>query len=188
MVQRWIQTMAIIGFTLGAFVSSQAGAFESVVKRTTLLVSDIEKSIAFYQGIGFSPWLDRGGARDPEAGGDLPLNGKPAYSRIVILSGQHPDWAMIGLLQYDNPPLPWTRDPDDTTIGTSDAVLVIVTDDITKAYENAKAVGANIIKPPRTYTSNSVNGKKFGSIMFLQDPDGNVIEMTQVDRIEPHDK
>lgn len=186
MTQRWIKTLACLA--LAVLLTSPAGAFESVVKRTTLLVSDIEKSIAFYQGIGFSEWLDRGGERDPDAGGDLPLNGKPAYSRIVILSGQHPDWAMIGLLQYDNPPLPWTSDPDDLTIGTSDAVLVIVTDDITKAYENAKALGANIIKAPRAYTSNSVNGKKFGSIMFLQDPDGNVIEMTQVDRIEPYDE
>jgi predicted enzyme related to lactoylglutathione lyase len=188
MTQRWAHTLAIVGFTVGAILTSPAQAVESVVKRTTLLVSDIERSIAFYKGIGFSPWLDRAGPRDPNGSVGMPLNKKSTTSRIVILSGQHPDWAMIGLLEFDNPALPWTRDPDDKTIGTSDAVLVIVTDDIQTAYENAKAQGANILDGPRAYTSNSVSGKKFGWIMFLQDPDGWVIEMTQVDRIEPYDE
>lgn len=187
MMRRWIiKSLGLCAlFTL--LVSPSTNAVESVVKRTTLLVSDIERSIAFYKGIGFSPWLDRAGARSPNGAVGMPLNEKSTTSRIVILSGQHPDWAMIGLLQFDNPPPTWTRDPDDKTIGTSDAVLVIVTDDINTAHENAVALGATILDGPRPYTSNSVVGKKFGSIMFLQDPDGWVIEMTQVDRIIPHD-
>jgi len=184
-VRSLLKTMTLAGLLVSA---GPATAFESVVKRTTLLVSDIEKSIAFYEGIGFSIWLDRGGERDPDGGGDLPLNGKPGYSRIVILEGQHPDWAMIGLLQYDNPPLPWTRDKDDQTIGTSDAVLVIVTDDMDQVHKNLLALDATILSGPRAYTSNSVNGKKFGQIMFFQDPDGRVIEMTEVSRIEPYDQ
>lgn len=178
---------AIPSLALMLLASGPAPAFESVVKRTTLLVSDIEKSIAFYEGIGFSIWLDRGGDRDPE-GGDLPLNGKSEYSRIVIMEGQHADWAMIGLLEYDNPPLPWTRDKNDPTIGTSDAVLVIVTDDMSQVHKNLLALDAKILSGPRNYTSNSVNGKKFGQIMFFQDPDGRVIEMTEVSRIEPYDE
>lgn len=178
--------LAILGLLFSFSLPGPAIAFQSVVKRTTLLVSDIEQSIAFYEGIGFSIWLDRGGDRDPE-GGDLPLKGKPEYSRIVIMEGQHPDWAMIGLLQYDNPPLPWTRDKDDPTIGTSDAVLVIVTDDMDQAHQNLLALNATILSGPRAYTSNSVNGKKYGQIMFFQDPDGRVIEMTEVSRIEPYD-
>ncbi|MBT5242207.1 MAG: VOC family protein [Rhodospirillaceae bacterium] len=187
MTRRWIREGLGLCFLFAALVSSPADALESVVKRTTLLVSDIERSIAFYKSIGFSPWLDRAGPRSPNGAVGMPLNEKSTTSRIVILSGQHPDWAMIGLLQFDNPPLPWTRDPDDKTIGTSDAVLVIVTDDIETAHENAVAQGATILDGPHPYTSNSVVGKKFGSIMFLQDPDGWVIEMTQVDRIIPHE-
>ena len=186
MTQRWIKPLAC--FALAALLSSPAGAVESVVKRTTLLVSDIERSIAFYKGIGFSPWLDRAGPRDPNTVAGLPLNEQSTTSRIVILSGQHPDWAMIGLLKFDSPAPLWTRDPDDKTIGTSDAVLVIVTDDIQTAYENAKAQGGRILDGPRPYTSNSVNGKKFGQIMFLQDPDGWVIELTEIERIEPYDE
>lgn len=182
-----IAATLVLGLAFSFSAPAPTTAFESVVKRTTLLVSDIEQSIAFYEGIGFSIWLDRGGERDPE-GGDLPLNGKAAYSRIVIMSGQHPDWAMIGLLQYDNPPLPWTRDKDDPTIGTSDAVLVIVTDDMDQVHQNLLRLNATILSGPRNYTSNSVNGKKYGQIMFFQDPDGRVIEMTEISRIEPYDE
>ena len=188
MMQRWVKKYFGLCVLFSLLIASSASAVESVVKRTTLLVSDIERSIAFYKGIGFSTWLDRAGPRDPNGAVGMPLNEKSTTSRIVILSGQHPDWAMIGLLQFDDPPLPWTRDPDDKTIGTSDAVLVIVTDDIETAHKNAVAQGARILDGPRPYTSNSVVGKKFGSIMFLQDPDGWVIEMTQVDRIIPHDE
>ncbi|MGB1876597.1 MAG: VOC family protein [Rhodospirillaceae bacterium] len=188
MVRRWVRECLWVFAFFTLLISSSASAVESVVKRTTLLVSDIERSIAFYKGIGFSTWLDRAGPRDPNGAVGMPLNEKSTTSRIVILSGQHPDWAMIGLLQFDDPPLPWTRNPDDKTIGTSDAVLVIVTDDIDTAHKNAVAQGARILDGPRPYTSNSVVGKKFGSIMFLQDPDGWVIEMTQVDRIIPHDE
>ena len=188
MTDRCIRKIFVLGFVAAAIFASPASAFESVVKRTTLLVSNIENSIEFYKAIGFSVWLDRGGERDPEDGGDLPLNGKPAYYRIAIMQGQHADWAMIGLLQYDNPPLAWTRDPDDLTIGTSDAVLVIVTDNMTQVHENLKALGGRILKDPRPYTSNSVNGKKQGAIMFFQDPDGHVIEMTEVYSIEPYEK
>ncbi len=110
---------------LWSFIGT-AEAFQSVVKRTTLLVSDIERSVEFYKAIGFDIWLDRGGDRDPDSPSSLPLNGRPGHSHITIMSGQHPDWAMIGLLEFSNPPLAWTREKDDLTIGTSDAVLVIV--------------------------------------------------------------
>lgn len=184
---RW--SMLFGSFIVCAMVFSvPAAALESVVKRTTILVSDIERSIAFYEGIGFKVWLDRAGDRDPDSHAGLPLNGKPAHSRIAIMEGQHPDWAMIGLLEFSNPPLAWTRDPDDPTIGTSDAVLVIVTDDIKQAHENLQAMDARILDGPRDYTSNSVVGMKYGYIMFFQDPDGHVIEMTEVYRIDPHEE
>ena len=177
---------SLVGIVL--LLNAPALALESVVKRTTLLVSNIEESIKFYEAIGFKIWLDRDGDRNPDSQGGLPLNGKPGHSRITIMSGQHPDWAMIGLLEFSNPSLMWTRDPNDLTIGTSDAVLVIVTDDIKQAHENLLALNARILEGPRDYTSNSVVGKKFGYIMFIQDPNGHVIEMTEVYRIEPHDE
>lgn len=173
-------------FAAAWLLVSPAYAFKSVVKRTTLLVSNVERSIEFYEAIGFSVWLDRGGARNPDGEGGLPLNGKPKHSRIAIMQGQHEEWAMIGLLEFSDPPLAWTRDPDDPTIGTSDAVLVIVTDDIKQVHGNLIKIGATVLQEPEDYSTESVNGRKFGTIMFFQDPDGHVIEMSQVYRLEPY--
>ncbi len=164
--------------------AQQITAATSVVRRTTLLVADIDKSMQFYRAIGFDVWLDRGGERNPDAGGGLPLNGKPAYSRIAVMSGTADDIAMVGLLQYDNPPLPATRQ-DTGTIGVTDAVLVIQTDDIKQVHANLKKLGARILTPPEDYTVRSVNGQKYGAIMFFVDPDGHVIELSQVYRVEP---
>jgi catechol 2,3-dioxygenase-like lactoylglutathione lyase family enzyme len=127
----------------------QAVAATSVVRRTTLRVRDMERSMAFYRALGFDLWLDRGASRDPDSAGGLPLNGKPAHSRIVVMSGKHDDIAMVGLLQYDQPALAATREATGT-IGVTDAVLVIQTDDLKAVYENLKALDAKIIDPPRT--------------------------------------
>ena len=165
-------------------IAQEVSAATSVVRRTTLLVRDIERSIEFYQAIGFDVWLDRGGERDPSASGGLPLNGKPGYSRIAVMSGKDDAIAMVGLLQYDNPPLAATRE-DTGTIGVTDAVLVIQTDDIKQVHENLKRLGARILQPPEDYDVRSVDTHKYGAIMFFVDPDGHVIEMSQVYRVEP---
>jgi catechol 2,3-dioxygenase-like lactoylglutathione lyase family enzyme len=148
-------------------ISQQVSAATSVVRRTTLLVRDIERSIQFYR-----------------ASGGLPLNGKPAYSRIVVMSGKDDAIGMVGLLQYDHPPLAATRE-DTGTIGVTDAVLVVQTDDIKQVHENLKRLGAPILQPPQDYDVRSVDTHKYGAIMFFVDPDGHVIEMSQVYRVEP---
>ena len=170
--------------TASLLVLTVAQGAESVVRRSTLLVSDIEQSIHFYQQIGFRVWLDRGGERDPESSGGLPLNGKPAYSRIAIMAGQNDAIGMVGLLEYGNPPLEATREATGT-IGVTDVVLVIQTDDIQEVHANLVSMGARILSPPRDYTVRSVAGQKYGAIMFFADPDGHVIEMSQVYRVEP---
>ena len=71
----------VLALTLSAPVS----ALGSVVKRTALLVSNIEEAIEFYEAIGFSIWLDRGGDRDRDSKGGLPLNGKPAHGQASQL-------------------------------------------------------------------------------------------------------
>ncbi len=178
-------TLSTLGWLLaGVLIAQEVSAATSVVRRTTLLVRDLEKSMEFYRAIGFDVWLDRGGARDPTAGGGLPLNGKPAYSRIAVMAGKDDAIGMVGLLQYDNPPLAATRE-DTGSIGVTDAVLVVQTEDIKQVHDNLKRLGARILQPPRDYDVRSVDTHKYGAIMFLVDPDGHVIEMSQVYRVEP---
>lgn len=173
-------TAAIILLT---FDVASSVAQNSIVRRTTLLVRDAEASKAFYQALGFKEWLDWSENQDPDALSGLPLNAapsaRPTKARIVIMKGTDPYVAMIGLLEHSNPPLVATRVPSEV-IGVTDIVLVIETDDIIKVQNNLQNVGARIARAPKSYESNGPSGRKAGVDMLVFDPDGHVVEISQV--------
>jgi catechol 2,3-dioxygenase-like lactoylglutathione lyase family enzyme len=176
---RFLSLVLCLAITLGA---ASAEAANSVVRRTTLLVSDVKASVAFYEKIGFKVWLETGGPRDPSKPTTLPLNGKPAQSNMTIMAGRDPWIAMIGLLQYDN--LTRTRDPK-ALYGTGDAVLMIETDDIDGVYKNLQTMGTPMLQLPKEAKTQSAEAIKTVKNMFFRDPDGWVIEMSQVLKTEP---
>jgi catechol 2,3-dioxygenase-like lactoylglutathione lyase family enzyme len=178
---RIIALFACFVAVLGAL---PAEATTSVVRRTTLLVSDVKTSVAFYEKIGFKVWLNTGGPRDPNSPTSLPLNGKPGQSNFTIMSGRDPWIGMIGLLQYDKPALTRTRDAKDL-YGTGDAVLMLETDDLDGVYKNLQALGAPMLQLPKEATTRSADVIKRVKNMFFRDPDGWVIEMSQVVSTEP---
>ncbi|MEQ9110336.1 MAG: hypothetical protein RIF37_06660 [Rhodospirillaceae bacterium] len=77
---------------------SEVTSAEAMLRRTTLLVQDAERSRAFYEAVGFREWLDWSEDQDPDALTGLPLNASPSHARVVIMAGQNPYIGMIGLL------------------------------------------------------------------------------------------
>lgn len=169
---------------VGMLSASTANAVESVVRRTTLLVSDVKASSAFYEKIGFKVWLNTGGPRDPEKPVSFPVNGKPSQSNLVIMAGRDPWIGMIGLLQYDKPLLAQTRKAN-APYGIGDAVLMIESDDVDGVYKNLQAMNTPMLQLPKEAETRSANSIKHVKNMFFRDPDGWVIEMSQVMRTEP---
>jgi len=174
-----IATSLLIGLT-----ATSAQAITSVVRRTTLLVSDTNASVSFYEKIGFKIWLETGGARDPNKPTSFPVDGKPGQSNLTIMAGRDPWIAMIGLLQYDKPALKRTRNAT-AAYGIGDAVLMLETDDLDGVYKNLQALGTFMLQTPREATTRSADSIKTVKNMFFRDPDGWVIEMSQVLRTEP---
>ncbi len=86
-------------FIIAVMIASATEAATSVVRRTTLLVSDVGQSVAFYEKIGFHVWLRTGGPRDPKGPTALPLIGKPGESKCTIMAGRDEWVGMVGLLQ-----------------------------------------------------------------------------------------
>jgi len=172
---------ALLAFVLIEFsaVSNVVWAQQAVVRRTTLLVRDSERSRQFYQALGFREWLDWSEAQDPESLTGLPLNAKSTNSRIVIMAGTDPYVAMIGLLEYDKPPLTPSRPPNQS-IGLNDIVIVIETTDMTKVERNLKSIGAQIARQLKAYKSKGPAGPKTGVDMLVYDPDGYLVEVSQV--------
>lgn len=196
MARRFIRYMhiavtacAVIGLS---FVVGQTPllAQETAVRRTTLLVEDIGRSIDFYQRLGLTPWYEKS-TSDTDEGGvigalDLPLTADPKFGRIVIMRGNHDRIGMIGLLGYERPPLANARG-NLVGIGVGDVIIMVETDDINFVYNRLQETGARFHTPPERFEITNPDGsvRDTGYRMFVYDPDGHLIEVSEPTERDP---
>jgi pimeloyl-ACP methyl ester carboxylesterase len=167
-------------FLLGAVgtASESAPSDEnaSVVRRTTLIVHDLDASIRFYRDVlGFELWLENNGK---VTGDSLPSDAAlGATSRFVIMKGKDPWIGMVGLLEYGGPKqLPKTP----KRLVPGDAILMIETAEIDAIYQRMQRVGTPILKHPKTQTVTGANGTRWDAkFLFAWDPDGHLLEINQ---------
>ena len=175
--------------TAVAGVSSAVGQ-ETAVRRTTLLVDDIDRSIDFYQRLGLTPWFERS-SRDTDEGGvvgssELPLTADPKIGRIVIMRGNNDRIGMIGLLGYQRPPLANARG-NLVGIGVGDVIIMVETDDINFVFNRLQETGARFHSPPERFEISNPDGsvRDTGYRMFVYDPDGHLIEVSEPSERDP---
>lgn len=175
-MKRW--RFALLLFSVALFAS--AASADIVVRRTTLLVADIEASIRFYGDLlGFSVWYDRSNDRKPGRGGALPLDGEPTKSRLVILKGKDPWIGMVALLAYTDPALP-RRAPPDALMHSGDAVLMMETNEIDAIAARLDKAGIKLQRPLSQSEVTGAEGKKWQvKNLFVRDPDGRIIELSE---------
>lgn len=174
-----------LAIVLGVFVDSLPSvAQETAVRRTTLLVEDLGRSLDFYQRLGLTPWFERS-SRDTDDGGviganDLPLTADPKIGRIVIMRGNNDRVGMIGLLAYERPPLANARG-NLMGLGVGDVIIMIETDDINFVYNRLQETGARFHTPPERFEVSNPDGsvRDTGYRMFVYDPDGHLIEVSE---------
>jgi catechol 2,3-dioxygenase-like lactoylglutathione lyase family enzyme len=179
LMMRVLITILVIAATVPAPLAA-----DSVLRRTTLLVHDLEQSIAFYTALGLKPYYDArksiGENGDIIGGKDLPLAAEPTDSRIVILVGPHSDSGMLGLLAYSGPKLPRAR-TDLEGIGEGDTILMFNVDDIHAVRDTLFAAGSKFYREPYPFEVRDDEGtlRAAGWRMFVYDPDGRLIEVAQ---------
>ena len=148
----------------------------SLVRRTTLIVHDIDASIRFYRDVlGFELWLEN---RGQVSAGSLPSTASiGAPSRFAIMKGRHPWVGMVGLLQYgESRPLPALP----RKLVPGDAVLMIETTQLDAIYERMRRAGTVIHKPPETSEVKGAGGARWmATFLFAWDPDGHMLEINQ---------
>lgn len=148
----------------------------TLVRRTTLIVRDIDASIRFYRDVlGFELWLEN---RGKVSAGSLPSAAPVgAPSRFAIMKGRHPWVGMVGLLQYGAaqppPDLPRRLAPGDT-------VLMLETEDLAAIWARMQRAGTVIHKPPVTSEVEGAGGARWrATFLFAFDPDGHMLEINQ---------
>lgn len=148
----------------------------TMIKRTTLKVRDMEKSIAFYEGVlSMSKYYDN----EITLGGDLlPGGNKGDVTRLVIMKGDDPVIGMIGLLEWLSPKPEPREIPYDFDFGNP--VFVAAVDDAEEAYAKAQALECVIRAPLSEAEYPGADGGvvKVRSVGVF-DPDGHFFELNQ---------
>lgn len=155
------------------------------VTRVTLVVSDIEKSIDFYQRVGLVKAADAL-QTDADQGGvfgavDLPLTADSKQSRIVYMATPG-GVGMLALLAYERPPLPSARG-NLVGIGIGDVIVSVEVPDIQAAHGRLSQIGTRFQRTPVRFSQPGPDGAtQTGQHLLAYDPDGHMVEVSQMDR------
>ncbi len=160
---------------------NSAPQIRNIVKRTTLIVRDMEKSRRWYEYVlGMSAWIDMPYTLSGEG---IAAGKKGDETHLVIMKCEDPKIGMIGLLHWVDPPLPAPEIP--TSVGYGTPVFVVETEDAAEVARRAAELGTRVHMPGRNFTVTGSRGETrhlLGCAIF--DPDGYFFECNQVLRIE----
>ena len=147
------------------------------LKRTAIMVRDMQRSLEFYRGVlGMNVWLEG------KAGKELPelfkLLGLPACNtHWIILQSDDIDWGMVGLFENTDPRPDEISLPDPSRVHRGEACLVFHTPDVDAVYSGARAMGLTVLCPPLrlALTQHGVESRE----MTLRDPNGVLLNFIQ---------
>jgi catechol 2,3-dioxygenase-like lactoylglutathione lyase family enzyme len=150
---------------------------QNTLKRTTLIVRDVRRSVEFYRDVlGLAVWYDD----EVVLGGKGLAAGKRGdRTHLVIMKAQDPVIGMIGLLQFADPALPEPAG-ERTRLGIGDVVFVMQTDDVKAVHERLVAWGARIHAEPHDFVVRGADGVEVSmSTLSFWDPDDYFFEINE---------
>jgi catechol 2,3-dioxygenase-like lactoylglutathione lyase family enzyme len=147
------------------------------LKRTAIIVRDMQRSLQFYQGVlGMNIWIDG------KAGRELPalyrlMGAPPCTTRWIILQSDDVDWGMVGLFELTDPPPDDLRQPDLSRVNRGEACLVFHTPDVDAVHAGAVAMGLRVLCAPLRLSleQHGVESKE----MTLRDPNDVLLNFIQ---------
>lgn len=153
----------------------------NIIKRTTLMVRDMDKSLAWYQNVmGMEVYYDKPFTLSGEG---LAAGKAGDLIRLVILKCEHPEIGMMGLMQWVDPVMNAPEIPTELTFGMP--TFVCGSDNCAEAYRQAEILGTHVHSAPHEWSTLGADGSmKYFLGCSLFDPDGHFFEMNQLLRSE----
>jgi len=155
-------------------------AFPTDLRRTSLIVDDIDESLKLYRDIlGFKVNYD---TEVTMSGKALPAGEPGAKARLVLISSNDSWVGWIGLLQWLEPALPRAKTPR-RRMGIGDAVLVFNTEKVDEHCEAVeKLEGVHMTAPAgnTTYPGRAGGDPIVVRTCYLFDRDGYFMELNKV--------
>ncbi len=150
------------------------------VRRTTLIVRNVDRSLAFYRdALGLKLVYDREIIR-PGRDNDPP--GTQRKMRLALLRANDDFVGVIGLLEYTSPRLPDAPNEAERP-GVGEVILVINAKDLDQRFERVRATpGVRVASEPQLtdYPSPDGRGTIPVRVSAVWDPDGYFIELNQI--------
>lgn len=177
--------LALTGLLLGVVRTDAAPVPDAEriavdVRRTTLVVRDVDRSLAFYRdALGLQLVYDQVITRPPRP--DDPA-GQPRKMRLALLRANDDFVGVIGLLEYTSPRL---EEPpiEARRPGIGDVILVINAADLDQRFERVRATpGVRVSSEPQLteYPSPDGTGSIAVRVSVVWDPDGYFVELNQL--------
>ncbi len=135
-----------------------------------ICVRDMERSIRFYQELGFTKVNDFT-LDDPTVGEALGVKAKKLRGVFMRL-GSDPNAPVLDLVQFIEPPTHGQPYPTLNNVGICRIAFTV--DDIDRTYEELKAKKVDFVAPLKKLTG--PGGAPMGVVCF-KDPDGTVLEL-----------
>lgn len=149
------------------------------VRRTTIIVRDIENSLKLYRDVlGLEINYD---TTVTTSGVALPAGKPGATARLVLLNANDAWVGWIGLMEWVDPAIP--AGEYSKRMGPGDVVIILNTDDVEGRCEAAKAVpGVTFTAEARLQVYPGRDGGPDIRVMGCNffDPDGILIELNQI--------
>jgi catechol 2,3-dioxygenase-like lactoylglutathione lyase family enzyme len=178
-----LAVMLAAAFVQGSLPAAGGEVTDATLLRTTLIVADVDRSLAFYALLGFRVERELGGERKPDS--PFPLNSRSSRWRLAILAPGNGEGGKIGLLSFAAAPPAATRDPARERIGLGDMVFVFDVADAGAVHARLAAAGERIVEAPVAYRSASTDaaGRPMqGRVFHAFDPDGYLVEILEAPR------
>ena len=150
------------------------------VRRTTLIVRDIERSLPFWRdALGLTVIYDEVIERplDPER-----PDGEKRSLRLVLMRANDSFIGAVGLLEYVSPRRPERVAGEDRPI-VGDFIMVVNAKDLDMRWDKVKSVpGVRVLSEPSRveYPAPGGNGVIPVMVSMVRDPDGYFVELNQI--------
>jgi catechol 2,3-dioxygenase-like lactoylglutathione lyase family enzyme len=135
-----------------------------------ICVRDMERSIRFYEELGFSKVNDFT-LDDPSVGDALGVTATKLRGVFMRL-GRDPNAPVLDLVQFIEPPT--QGQPYSSLNNVGICRIAFTVDDIDRTYEELKAKKVEFVAPLKKLTG--PGGARMGVVCF-KDPDGTVLEL-----------
>lgn len=136
-------------------------------------VTDFDRSLSFYEMLGFKVILDLGEGSNP--GNDVGLNIPNSNARAALLSlSDDPRATRLDLIEWKQPRAEGKPYPH--LYHTGIARIALFTKNLDEEYQRLKVAGVDLVSDPVVVRFGNKSGAKF---FCFKDPDGTILELIE---------